>query len=130
MSSKRRVQPARSRKGRRAPNPKENSAPGDDPREMDRLLAELENLRDSQGELEHSQQLFAELYDLAPIGYVNLSPEGNIRAANQAALSLLGIPKSLRPGIPFRSFVCLPDQPKFYQHLALCGKRSGGDIST
>src|SRR5258708_1761539 len=61
--------------------------------EEDQLLAELENLRMAQMEIEQSQQIYAELFDLAPVAFVNLTASGRIENANLAAAALLGTPR-------------------------------------
>lgn len=54
------------------------------------LIAQNEELRRMQVELEASRLLYAELYDKAPVAYCTLSEEGRILQANQTMASLLG----------------------------------------
>lgn len=45
--------------------------------------------RETQAELEHLVRRYSDLYDHLPLPYVTVSPDGQILAANQAALELL-----------------------------------------
>ena len=80
--------------------------------EQDRLLAELETLRQAQIEIEHSQQLYAELFDLAPVGYLNLTPKGKVENANLAACALLGKQRSHVVAVRFSNLHQRADQQK------------------
>src|SRR4029077_16495740 len=98
--------------------------------EQDQLLAELETLRQAQIEIEHSQQLYAELFDLAPVGYLNLTSTGKIQNANLAVCALLGHERSHVVGRSFYMFVAPGDQQKFTQHLRDCENSRPGDTDT
>jgi len=80
-------------------------APATGPVDLHRLVHELqvheielalqcEELRSSRAEAEAERARYAELYDFAPTGYLSLSREGVITAANLSAASLLGIERS------------------------------------
>jgi two-component system CheB/CheR fusion protein len=98
--------------------------------EEDRLLAELETLREAQIEIEHSQQLYAELFDSAPVGYFNLTAEGGIQNANLAACALLGRERTRIVGKPFYIFVASSDMQKFTDHLRRCGAAEVGETAS
>jgi two-component system CheB/CheR fusion protein len=98
--------------------------------EQDRLIAELETLRQAQIEFDHSQQLYAELFDLAPVGYLNLTPKGKVENANLAACALLGKQRSQVVGSSFFSFISAPDQRKLADHLLKCQTSEAGDTAT
>jgi PAS domain S-box-containing protein len=98
--------------------------------EQDELLAELETLREAQVEIEHSQQLYAELFDLAPVGYLNLTLEGRIENANLAACALLHRPRDQIVRRSFYEFVGTRDQHIFAQHLRQCQHSESDDAST
>ena len=68
---------------------------------------EMQNneLRRSQEQLEESRSEYAELYDLAPVGYLTFDKKGLITRANLTACSLLGVEKSLLIKKPFAFFV-------------------------
>jgi PAS domain S-box-containing protein len=104
-------------------------APGDSSDNLQRTLHELavhrvelemqnEELLASRDELEKSLERYKELYDFAPIGYVALSCEGNIREANLAASVMLGVVRPELMGVPFRNFVVWEDKPFFDRMLA------------
>ena len=58
------------------------------------LNLQNEELKRVQMELETSKAKYYELYDLAPVGYITLSPELFIKEANLAAAMLLGCEKN------------------------------------
>jgi PAS domain S-box-containing protein len=124
----RRSQPRRSAKSPAAPVSSGNRA--HDHLEQDQLLAELETLRQAQIEIEHSQQLYAELFDLAPVGYLNLTSSGKIQNANMAACALLGQQRSRVVGQLFYMFVASGDQQRFADHLRDCARSAPGDTAT
>ena len=118
--------------------------------DAERLLAELrihqielemqnEELRRAQEALELSRARYFDLYDLAPVGYVNLSERGLIREANLAAATLLGVARGALIGQPLSRFVLPEDQDILYRcrqrlfatHQPQCGelrlRRSDGE---
>ena len=94
------------------------------------MLAEVETLRAAQIEIEHSQQLYAEFFELAPVGYVNLTPTGLIESANAAAAALLNRFRALIRGSRFQSFVSPSDLPKFASHLRRCRVAKAEPVTT
>ncbi len=54
---------------------------------VDYLREEWQAMRESQSELEVSLQRYADLYDLAPVGYLSLTRSGCIREINTSATS-------------------------------------------
>jgi len=52
-----------------------------------------EEMRRAQEALEASRARYFDLYDLAPVGYFTLSPQGLILEANLTAATLLGSPR-------------------------------------
>lgn len=87
---------------------------------------ELQNeaLRQAQNELGSSQERYVELYELAPIGYLTLSPERLIQEINLAAAKLLGAPRSALVKQPISQMLCKEDQVIFYQQLKGCSPSS------
>ena len=74
--------------------------------ELCRVHAELETVRAH----------YFDLYNLAPVGYCILSPEGLILEANLTAVSLLGSALSLLIKTPITKFILKDDQDVFYLH--------------
>jgi PAS domain S-box-containing protein len=64
-----------------------------------------------------SHGLNAELYDLAPLGYLTFDKTGLITRANLTACGLLGIERSLFVKKPFAFFVHPESQDTFYFHI-------------
>ena len=98
--------------------------------EQDQLLAELETLREAQVQIEHSQHLYAELFDLAPVGYLNLTERGRIENANLAACALLRHERKEVVGRSFYMFVRSRDQQIFSSHLKQCRSAQSSDTVT
>ena len=86
------------------------------------MLAELENLRAAQQEAERSQHLYAELFDDAPVGYINLTEKGKIQSANLAAGDLLKTEARWLNDQPMLLLVHREDQGLWRDHLARCKK--------
>jgi len=57
-------------------------------------------MREAQRELEISRQRYADLYDLAPVGYLSLTRSGGIREINLAGARMLGMGRSPAGGRP------------------------------
>jgi two-component system cell cycle sensor histidine kinase/response regulator CckA len=96
--------------------------------EVERLLHELqvhqieleiqnEELHGARAELETALDKYLDLYELAPVGYLTLGPEGNIREANLAGAKLLGIERSALVTRRFEHFLSAADLPVFSAFL-------------
>lgn len=85
-------------------------------------LLELQNeqLQEAQEELEITRQRYADLYDLAPVGYVTFDGRGCIREINQTAAWMLGYPVSQVSGKPMIGHLAPEDRKEFLKHLWLC----------
>ena len=81
------------------------------------LEMQNEELRAAQAELTAARDRLADLYDFAPVGYVTVSPKGQIRQANQTAAEMLGVPRIALAGRWLSSFVARDSQPFLYDHL-------------
>ena len=88
-----------------------------EPADTQKLLHELqvqqvdlemqnEGLRAAQAEIAAGLARYTDLYDLAPVAYLNLGSDGRIHQTNLLAASLLGIPRSQIKGKHLRTFVC------------------------
>ncbi len=97
------------------------------PDEIRRMLHELrthqielemqkEELRRSQEELLESRDRYADLYDLAPVGYITLSENGLILESNLRAAGMLGVERSRAQDRPLSDFILPEDQDVFYRH--------------
>jgi len=80
------------------------------------LSLQNEELRRTQAELEASQAMYFELYDLAPVGYCTLSEGGAILQANLVAATLLGVTRRDLVGQPISRFIVEEDYATFLGH--------------
>ena len=96
--------------------------------ETQRLLHELqvhqielemqnEELRRARAELEAALEKYTDLYDFAPVGYLTLGPDDEIRRVNLTAARLLGVERSRLVGGRFGFLVCEADRPAFKAFL-------------
>lgn len=83
---------------------------------------EIENrtLRDGQQALEDARSRYAELFELAPVGYVTLDREGRILDANLAASTLLKAERTVLLGRTLSTVVALHDRRALREHLKAC----------
>lgn len=88
------------------------------------LEREIEELRRTQKSLSKSQDRLTNFYDLAPVAYFCLDPQGNILDANITGVKLFGTPKDLLLNTPFIRFVVPENHPDFQAHLQ--GEPDGG----
>ena len=90
---------------------------------------ELENqnreLREIQAQLEASRDRYADLYDFAPVGYVNFDGRGRVRDINLTGAALLGVVRSRLVGMTFHSLVDAGDRPAFLRHIHRCKSGTG-----
>src|SRR5262249_56933913 len=70
------------------------------------LQAQQDQLLEAQLALESARDRYADLFNLAPIGYVMLDPQGLIQEINVAGLRFLGVGDAQRVrGIPLARYV-------------------------
>jgi len=95
--------------------------------EAGRLLHELrvhqielemqnEELRRAQQELEASRVKYFDLFDMAPVGYFNVSQKGLILEANLRAAQLLGVARTRLVKQQLTRFIVPEDQDIYYLH--------------
>lgn len=98
--------------------------------QVHRIELELQNraLRETQEELEHAVQRYADLYDNLPIAYLTVSPKGQIIGANRAAEEWLRITKLGQFGRFLGNYLDAYDAGRFAAHLEICGQ-SGGPLT-
>ena len=107
------------------------------------LQMQNEELRTVQAELAHSRDVYLELYDFAPVGYLTLDPEGRITEANFKAATLLGLDRGkLLVGHAFSGFVHRDSLERWNRHsrhlsehlekhgIDMILQRSGGSVIT
>ena len=85
-------------------------------------LLELRNeqLDEANASLERSQQRYADLYNLAPVGYITLDAKACIREINHTAAELLGSTNAHLIGRPLVPYLAQPDRKVFLKHLWQC----------
>src|SRR5258708_26191200 len=83
----------------------------------DYLREEWQAMRDAQRELEVSRQRYADLYDLAPVGYLSLTRSGGIREINLAGAKMLGMARSRLAGGHLLTFIKPSHRRKYLNHL-------------
>jgi two-component system, cell cycle sensor histidine kinase and response regulator CckA len=83
-----------------------------------RVELELQNeeLRAAQVELETAHQAYTDLYDFAPVGYLTISAEGLISAANLTAASQLGVARGSLLKQALSKFVVMEDRDVLFLH--------------
>src|ERR687897_873412 len=64
------------------------------------ITVQNEQLLKAQAELEQTRDRYADLYDFAPIGYVSLTPDGNILEINLSGAALLGRQRRFLINVP------------------------------
>mgnify|MGYP001421559430 CR=1 FL=1 len=87
--------------------------------EVQRLELEVQNdeLRAAQLELQASRDRWFALYDLAPVGYLTLDPEGGVHQANLQAASMLGRERSRLVGGRLQGFLAPTSLAPLREHL-------------
>lgn len=85
---------------------------------------EMQNreLREAQERLEAVSSRYADLYDFAPVGYLTLGPQGNIREINLTGAALLGAPRERLVGSLFQAVAPIKDKLSFHAHLRRCAE--------
>ncbi len=83
---------------------------------------ELHNqeLREAQAQLEQARRRYAELFDLAPVGYCTVDERGRIEVANLTLAVMLGIERGRLIGKTLSSFLASKDKQAYALHLKGC----------
>ena len=77
-----------------------------------------EALREAQAALKDARDRYAELYDLAPVGYLTLTRSGIVAEVNVAAANLLGVARKQLLDQCFGDFVAASDSERWRSHFA------------
>jgi PAS domain S-box-containing protein len=78
------------------------------------LEMQNDELRRVQADLEISRARYFDLYNLAPAGYVTVSPEGSILEANLRAATLFATPRTVLLRRKFTRYITVDSQDKFH----------------
>ena len=78
------------------------------------LEMQNEELLRVQEKLEETRARYFDLYNLAPVGYLIMSPDGRILEVNQTAVALLGAAQATLVGRPITRFILDQDQDIYY----------------
>ncbi len=89
------------------------------------LEMQLEQLHHAKDELELSRNKYAELYDLAPVGYFTFDAQGVVCELNLAGAQMLGVERQLLIQKPFVRCVAKGEETTFSRHLETVVKRQG-----
>ncbi len=81
------------------------------------LETQNEELRRAQEAITESRNRYVDLYDLAPVGYVTLDPQGRIVELNLKGAKLLGAPRNSLIQRPFILLVVPEDRQTFHGYL-------------
>lgn len=84
------------------------------------LESENEQLRKVVQQLERYRDRYVDLYDFAPVGYVNLDEDGYVQEINLAGAQLLGTDRDGLTGYPFVDYVAREDREAFVRHVREC----------
>ena len=85
---------------------------------LDKKVADKnQELQKVNAELLKAKQEYQKLFDLAPVGYVTLSPDGNILRCNQYFSEYVGVPIENIIQREFVSFLSMEYRPKFLARL-------------
>ena len=83
------------------------------------LEMQNEELRRAQVEIEVARTQYFDLYDLAPVGYCSVDPQGMVLQANLTVATLLGLSRTALAKQPLSRFIFEADQDTYY----LCRKQ-------
>lgn len=93
------------------------------------LQIQNEELRAASKSLEESRRAYAELYNLAPIGYVTTDGNGIVTSANYMALNLLNVSADRFMGLAFFIFIHPEDRETYNTLIAKAGAGKEAKVS-
>ena len=87
--------------------------------------AQLQQLRQTQRQLEEFRDRYVDLYDSAPLGYATLDEDGFVQEINLAGAKMLGEDREAITGYAFGDYVAPEHQKVFQEHVRKCaGERA------
>lgn len=89
------------------------------------LEMQNQQLLETQQKLEKAKQKYEELYDFAPVGYLNLGLDGKILEANLTAAKMLDIPRNSLIGTLLYHYFNKEDRDCLFLHLRKLFRRYG-----
>lgn len=102
-------------------------------RELQLHQAELEmqnrELKEAQHLVEEARDRYADLYDLAPVGYLTLDAGGCIREINRAGKAMLGLEHNFSVGKPFIACLAAEQRQPFLSYLDRVFRERGNVIA-
>jgi len=96
---------------------------------QEELAAQNRELREDRQILEKSRDRYADLYDFAPVGYIDVDETGTILGINLTGAAMLGTERQDLLGLPFASFFTQENQEVYRDHLLECKRSSEGAIN-
>jgi PAS domain S-box-containing protein len=96
---------------------------------QEELSAQNRELREDRQTLEKSRDRYADLYDFAPVGYIDVDETGIILGINLTGAAMLGTERQDLLGLPFASFFTQENQDVYRDHLLECKRSSEGAIN-
>lgn len=88
------------------------------------LEMQNETLRKTQVELEKSRDLYVDLYEFAPVGYVTLNEEGVITKINLTTVTLLGKERTKLIDRSFSMLIESADRDRWARHFVMVKKHA------
>lgn len=115
----------------RAEQPRKNLVENQDIQhelEVHQIELELQNqeLRAARSEAEAALESYVDLFDFAPVGYFNLSPDGSIQRVNLTGAKLLGLERERLTKRRFGLLVEEPDRQTFNHFLVRAFESGAG----
>lgn len=83
------------------------------------LEMQVDELRQTQSALEDNRELYLELYELAPVGYLILGQTGLIIDINLTGATMLGVERSKLALCPFGKYVAANDGDRWHRLFML-----------
>ena len=93
------------------------------------ITAQNDELKKTQAELEDAMSRYADLFELAPIGFLALSKSGLILDINIAGAMLLGVNRPFARGLPLFALVQQQHRRRLRDELRTCWQR-GSSVTT